>query len=240
MSKAQKYLNQARSAANEQFAHADGQFDDSSAFGDNRFPRQTGNFAQASGNGMSANASAPTSQPYVINVTNASGGAIPNVDVLGSYEKLGISANWVAGNYVDGSITISSGTPGVTYQQMLYQFQNQPFAVGLTYYQSATANQVLQTLQIVTKDANGNEAKRPIVPTIDPYQYQSNIVPIKQGYNVDGYTKITIASVLASATVSFQIYPVDKINVAAGLSGSSVAKTYSDPGIVKAQEVVLK
>jgi hypothetical protein len=231
-----RYLAAARANAHENFVNADGQFDDAASFGGNRFASANGNFAMASGMG----ASAPTSQPYVVNVTSASGVAVANVDVLGSNQYLGKSANWVNGNYVDGGITISSGTPGVTYQEMLYQFQQQPFAVGLTYYQSATTNQVLQTLQIVTKDANGNEAKRPIVPTIDPYQYQTGIVPIKQGYNVDGFTKITIASVLPTGAITFQFYPADKINVAAGLSGSSVAKTYSDPGIVKAQEIVLK
>jgi hypothetical protein len=45
---------------------------------------------------------------------------------------------------------------------------------------------------------------------------------------------------LATASITFQFYPADKINVANGLSGSSVAKSYSDPGIVKAQEIVLK
>lgn len=238
MSNVKKYLANARANAHETFVNADGQFDDRTAFGGNRFRGTSNNFSNATGGDMVA--SAPTSQPYVVNVVSTSGAAVADFAILGSYEFLGISANWVNGNYVNGSVTISSGTPGVTYQQMLYQFQNQPFAVGLTYYQSATANQVLQTLQIVTKDANGNESKRPIVPTIDPYQFQTGIVPIKQGYNVDGYTKIVIASVLANASIAFQIYPADKINVAAGLAGSSVAKTYSDPGIVKAQEIVLK
>ena len=235
-SNVKRYLANARANAHENFANADGAFDDASAFGGNRFASANGNFAMASGMGSAA----PTSQPYVINVTSTSGSAVANFDILGSNQYLGKSANWTNGNYVDGSVTISSGTPGVTYQEMLFQFQQQPFAVGLTYFQSATANQVLQTLQIVTKDANGNEAKRPIVPTIDPYQYQNGIVPIKQGFNVDGFTKITIASVLANASIAFQFYPADKINVAAGLSGSSVAKSYSDPGIVKAQEIVLK
>lgn len=238
MSNVKKYLDNARSKAHESFVNADGQFDDRTAFGGNRFRSAAGSFAMATGSEMAA--SAPTSQPYVINVTSTSGAAVADFPILGSFEFLGNSANWSAGNYVDGSITISSGTPGVTYQQMLYQFQTQPFAVGLTYVQSATTNQVLQTLQIVTKDANGNEAKRPINPTIDPYQFQPGIVPIKQGYNVDGFTKIVIAQVLATATIQFQIYPADKINVAAGLAGSPVAKTYSDPGIVKAQEIVLK
>lgn len=236
MSNVKRYLQNARNNAAANYANADGQFDDVTAFGGNRFASANGNSAMASGMAPSA----PTSQPYVINVTSTSGSAVSNFDILGSNQYLGKSANWTNGNYVDGSVTISSGTPGVTYQEMLYQFQQQPFAVGLTYYQSATANQVLQTLQIVTKDANGNEAKRPIVPTIDPYQYQNGIVPIKQAYNVDGFTKITIASVLATASITFQFYPADKINVANGLSRSSVAKSYSDPGIVKAQEIVLK
>lgn len=229
-----KYLEAAKSSNMGGYANADGQFNGND-FGQNGFSEAAG-YSRASGNGGGA----PTSQPYVINVTSTSGAAVSNFDILGSNSALGNSANWTNGSYVDGSITISSGMAGVTYQEMLYQFQQKPFSVGLTYFQSATANQVTQPLQIVVKDANGNEAKRPMVPTIDPYQFQNGIVPIKQGYNVDGFTKMVISSILANATIQFQIYPSDKIDVAAGLGGAPVAKAYGDPGIVKAQTIKLQ
>ena len=235
-----KYLADARANANQKFANADGRLDDATLAGANAF-RGMGGYSSADGGNPGVRNSAPTSQPYVVNVTSTSGAAVADFAILGSNTYLyGGTGTWTNGSLVVGSITISSGTPGVTYQQMLAQFQNQPFAVGMTYYKSATANQVDQVLQIQTKDANGNESKMPIVPTTDPYQYQSGIIVLNNQFVVDGWTSLIVASVLANATITFQFYPADKINLTRGLENKSVGATFSDPGIVKAQEVVVK
>lgn len=120
---------------------------------------------------------------------------------------------------------------------MLYQFMVSPYSTGLTYIQSATTNQVLETISVNTKDANGNIAQKVFVPTIDPYQFQSTIIAMKFGYRIDGYTKLIIQSVLANATVKLYFYPADNINLARGLAGRPVSREYGSPGIVKAQTV---
>jgi hypothetical protein len=117
---------------------------------------------------------------------------------------------------------------------------NNPYSVGLTYIQSATTGQVLETLSLNTKDANGNEAQKSLVPTIDPYQQQSDIIAMKYPYRIDGFTKIIIRNILANATVKLYFYPADNINLARGLSGRPVSKQYGNPGIVRNQTVVLK
>jgi hypothetical protein len=231
-----QYLNDARNASSQKFANADGNFDNTMS---------AGAFANASGyanaSGAQSNRKAPTSMPYVINVTSTSGAAVQDFAILGANTYVyGGTGTWVNGSLVVGSITISSGTPGVTYQQMLAQFQQQPFTCGLTYYKSATTNQVDQVVQIVQKDATGMESKMPIVPTTDPYQFQSGIIVMENQYNVDGWTSLVIASVLANATITFQLYQSEKINLARGLEANSVQAGYSNPGIVKAQEVVVK
>jgi len=233
----QKYIDAAKNNT-AQFANFDGSFDVAPSTNSNVFANASGMYRNAAGMAGSA----PTSQPYVINVTNASGAAIADVVLLGSYTYLQNppGGTWSNGSLTIGSITISSGTPGITYQQMLNQFSNKPFLCGLTYYQSATAAQVSKVLTIKTKDANGNEQKMPIVPTTDPYQFQSGIIPLRNAYTVDGFTDITIAEVLASTTVSFQFYPADKIDPTKGLTSSNIASQYSDPGIVKAQPVTVQ
>jgi hypothetical protein len=123
---------------------------------------------------------------------------------------------------------------------MLYQFMQNPFSVGLTYLQSATANQVLETLAINTRDANGNEAQKTLVPTIDPYQQQSTIVAMRYGFRIDGFTKVIISNILANATVKLYFYPSDNINLARGLSGRPVSEAFGNPGIVKAQTIKLQ
>lgn len=224
-----KYLSDAQNRAHESFANADGFFDDDLSFTAGE------DFFNAEGSPSMGAPSAPTSQPYIITLTNT-GAAVSNFEVLGSYEFIN-NAGFVGGSLTIGSVTISSAIPNVTYQQMLYQFMVSPYSTGLTYIQSATANQVLETISVNTKDANGNIAQKVFVPTIDPYQFQSTIIAMKYGYRIDGYTKLIIASILANATVKLYFYPADNINLARGLAGRPVSREFGSPGIVKAQSI---
>lgn len=233
MANLNRYFSEARGQVNERYSNMNGSFvDDANFAGDD--------FFQANGQGAGMSASAPTSQPYIVNVTSVGTAAVPNFAVLGSYEFINNAGFTAGGDLVVGDVTISSGISGITYREMLYQFMQNPFTVGLTYLQSATANQVLETLAINTRDANGNEAQKTLVPTIDPYQQQSNIVAMRYGFRIDGFTKVVISSVLAGATVKLYFYPSDNINLARGLSGRSVSEAFGNPGIVKAQEIRLK
>ena len=229
MANIRKYLADARANANENFSNMSGNFVDDANFVED-------GFFGANGGGVSA----PTSQPYIIQVTSTSGSAVNNFAVLGSYEFINNVGFTAGGDLVIGSITISSGISGVNYREMLYQFMQNPYSVGLTYLQSATANQVLETLAVNTRDANGNEAQKTLVPTIDPYQQQSNIIAMRYGYRIDGFTKIKISSVLANATLKLYFYPSDNINLARGLSGRPVSEAFGNPGIVKAQTIKLQ
>ena len=228
MSNIRKYLADAQNRAHEGFVNADGFFDDDLSFtaGEDFFGADGGNMGAPS---------APTSQPYIITITNT-GSAVANFDVLGSYQYIN-NAGFSSGSLTIGSVTISSAIPNVNYQEMLYQFMNSPYSVGLTYIQSATSNQVLETISVNTKDANGNIAQKVFVPTVDPYQFQSTIIAMKYGYRIDGYTKLIIANILANATLKLYFYPADNINLARGLAGRPVSREFGSPGIVKAQSV---
>jgi hypothetical protein len=164
-----KYLSDAQNRAHESFANADGFFDDDLSFTAGE------DFFGADGSQSMGAPSAPTSQPYILTITNT-GAAVSNFEVLGSYEYIN-NTGFSGGSLTIGSVTIASAIPNVTYQQMLYQFMNSPFSTGLTYIQSATTNQVLETISVNTKDANGNIAQKVFVPTVDPYQFQSTITP---------------------------------------------------------------
>jgi len=231
MSNIRKYLADAQNRANEGFLNADGFFDDDLNFtaGDD--------FMSANGNDAMP-AAAPTSQPYIIQVANT-GSAVSSFDVLGSYEYIN-NAGFSNGSLTIGNVTITSAIPNVTYQQMLYQFMNNPFSVGLTYIQSASSTQLLETISVQTKDANGNLAQKPLVPTVDPYQQQTTVLAMRYGYRIDGYTKLILNQVLASTTVKLYLYPADNINLARGLSGRAVSKDFSSPGIVRAQTVKIQ
>jgi len=230
MSNVRKYLANAQRNAMESFSNADGFIDNDLSF--------TGeDFFNAEGMG---GGNVQTSQPYIVNVTSTSGSAVQNFEILGSYQYINNAGFTAGGDLVIGSITISSGISDVTYQEMLYQFMNNPYSVGLTYLQSATANQVLETLSVNTRDANGNLAQKTLVPTIDPYQQQTNIIAMKYAYRIDGFTKIILRQVLANATVKLYFYPADNINLARALGGNSVSRQFGTPPVTNGQTIRIK
>ena len=230
MSNVRKYLANAQRNAMESFSNADGFIDNDLSFtGDDFFN------AEGMGGG-----NVQTSQPYIVNVTSTSGSAVQNFEILGSYQYINNAGFTAGGDLVIGSITISSGISDVTYQEMLYQFMNNPYSVGLTYLQSATANQVLETLSVNTRDANGNLAQKTLVPTIDPYQQQTTIIAMKYAYRIDGFTKIIIRQVLANATVKLYFYPADNINLARALGGQSVSRQFGTPPVTNGQTIRIK
>ena len=230
MSNVRKYLANAQRNAMESFSNADGFIDNDLSF--------TGeDFFNAGGMG---GGNVQTSQPYIIDITSTSGSAVTNFEVLGSYQYINNAGFQTNGDLVIGSITISSGISDVNYREMLYQFMNNPYSVGLTYIQSATANQVLETISVNTRDSNGNLAQKTLVPTIDPYQQQTNIIAMKYAYRIDGFTKLILRQVLANATVKLYFYPADNINLARALGGNSVSRQFGTPPVTNGQTIKLK
>lgn len=231
MSNIRKYLSDAQNSVMEKFVGADGFIDDDLSFtGDDFF----------NANGGSVQQSVQTSQPYIIDITSTSGAAVSNFEVLGSYQYINNAGFTAGGDLVLGSITISSGISDINYREMLYQFMNNPFSVGLTYIQSVTANQVLETLSVNTRDANGNLAQKTLVPTIDPYQQQTTVIAMKYAYRIDGFTRITIRQVLANASLKLYFYPADNINLARALGGNAVSKQFGTPPVTNGQTIRIK
>ena len=168
--KMSKYFADARTAANEDFNSMNGS-----------------DYLNASG-GSSAGLGGATSQPYILNIANGAAPNLANVVVGGAYTNLQ-ATNF--GNVA--AVAITMGIASLTYGEFLYQTMNKPFVVGATYLSSANASQVLETLTIAQKDINGNESSKVIVPTIDPYQQQTDKVVIAFNWKFDGFTSVTIS-----------------------------------------------
>ena len=226
-------MQEANFSAHEKWNNADGFVDSDLQFTAND------NYMGADAQGMGYSP-APQAQPYIIQVSNASATAVANFDVLGAYQYIN-NTGFNNGSLTISNCVISSAISNVTYQEFLYQSMNSPFSVGLTYLESvtSTAGQVTQTLTLNTRDANGNQALKTLVPTIDPYQQQSTIIAMKQYYRIDGFTKLTIATVLASAVFRLHFYPSDNINIARGLAGKAVSRQYGSPNIVRSSVAVV-
>ena len=227
-------MQDARNFANESYLNADGFIDD-----DLQFTAEQ-DFFSADGMPMNNGGAVPVSQPYIITVSNSTAGAVSNFDVLGAYQYLQ-NAGFSGGNLTISGVTISSGISNVNYQQFLYQSMNSPFSVGMTYIQSVAGStaQITQPLTLNTQDANGNQALKTLVVTIDPYQQQQGVVAVKQLYRIDGFTKITISTVLPSAVFQMQFYPADNINLSRGLAGRPASRQFGNPNIVKSSVAVV-
>ena len=247
-----KYFSQAQNEANENFFNYDGyeydEFDDFDAdldsfddfddydgddFDGDDFDDYDGDdYQNASGRQQT-----PTSQPYIVVIknTNTATNSTP-VTILGAYTNIGsTSPNY--NNYA--AISIQMGISGLTYSEFLYQSMNKSFMVGLTYLQSSTANQVLETITIITKDINGNEAQKVLIPTIDPYQQQNTIIALKFAYKIDGFTSLVISSILKDTTAKIYFYPSETISDSRALSGRKPLANYGNPNVVKGDTLKL-
>jgi len=237
------YFSDAQDDANDNFFNYDGDdydydYDDDYDFvEDDEFDGFDGDdddaFDMASGGGGIAT---PTSQPYIVVIKNTSASVAHPVTILGSYSTLAQSSpNWQ--NSV--AISITMGISGITYGEFLYQAMNKPFVCGLTYLQSSTANQVLETLTLIQKDVNGNESQKTLVPTIDPYQQQATIIALKFSYKIDGFTSVVLSALLGGATAKLYFYPAETSSIARTLTGRRAVSGYGNPNIVKSDKVVL-
>ena len=217
----EKYFNEVRENASNDFLSFDGAFE----FSNDGYGFSDYNNAD----GIGGTLSAPTSQPYIVNVQNTNTTtAISNVTILGAYSNIGQTAP-AYGNSTGISITM--GIANITYTEFLYQSMNKPFSVGLTYLSSATAAQVLETLTITQKDVNGNVASKVLTPTIDPYQYQDTKVAFKFEYRIDGFTNMVISSVLANATLKIYFYPSETVATSRALAGRRAVQEYGNPRV---------
>tara|TARA_R110002050_G_scaffold300823_1_gene473687 strand:- start:11963 stop:12688 length:726 start_codon:yes stop_codon:yes gene_type:complete len=226
-----KYFAQAEEEANESYLNyggypaVDADFDDyvEAAGGSTQMLNQTGG-------GMGG---APTSQPYIITISNSTTNAVAS-NVIGK-----AFANITAtGNGVNTGVDYTMGVSGTTYVEFLYQQLNKPFIVGLTYVDASSQAQALKTLQLKVRDTNGNVQQRTIVPTVDPYQQQNDILAIRQSWRWDGFTSIAV-DLNASASATFYFYPSENVNLTRGLAGQSVARGYGNPNVVRQDKVVL-
>jgi hypothetical protein len=217
----EKYFNEVRENASNDFLSFDGAFE----FSNDGYGFSDYNNAD----GIGGTLSAPTSQPYIVNVQNTNTTtAISNVTILGAYSNIGQTAP-AYGNSTGISITM--GIANITYTEFLYQSMNKPFSVGLTYLSSATAAQVLETLTITQKDVNGNVASKVLTPTIDPYQYQNDKVAFKFEYRIDGFTNMVISSVLAATTLKIYFYPSETVATSRALAGRRAVQEYGNPRV---------
>jgi len=185
--------------------------------------------------GTAASPAAAVAPTYIIQISNSSAATYTGgFDVLGAFQYLfGSNGTWLNGSFTLNGITISSVFTTVSYQQILFSTQAQPFQVGAVYLQSITgnANQVSDVYTLTTQSTAGETYSRPIKPFINPNQYQNTITYNNSAFVVNGYTKLTWTNIYASAVFQISFFPAAVVDPAQALNGASVQSNYVAPNV---------
>lgn len=159
------------------------------------------------------NASSMVSDPYVIQYVNTTTAAVTAV-------LFGFNDYSIASNFGNPAAVVITNLQGGTYGRLLTQSNNKAFKIGKFRFQSTTASQLSQTLQLNHVDANGKQYSTPLNLSIarDAYQQQSDILDVTKPVTVDGNTYVTF-TLQGSTTFVISMFPVTVMSSKAALNG---------------------
>lgn len=223
------YFRNAKDYVNETFLSADGGWEDADAW-ENAFGDEMPADAIQTAAAADPMAQKGQSQPYIITLT-AGTADVTDVELLDA--GLRQFASTVSG------ITFSYDISGITYQQFLASIASgKPFEVGQIRLSASNASssvavqQVQETVTVSEKDINGNSFAKPLIPSLDAYQYTQTIIDLYHRFLVDALTSVKIKNVYANTTLRVYLYPSAKVNqfkqLKAQAQSSGVTK-YGDP-----------
>lgn len=173
-----------------------------------------------------AGAKASSPSPYQISITNSTAGQL--TAIIFGYNKYLLSTNF--GSAV--GIEVVPSQANVSYLELLQQSASQPFETSLIRIQSSNTTQVTQIINVVNKDANGQECTIPVITQsyFSANQFQSGIIDVPYSLKIDGNAYLQYP-VLANTTVVMTFFPKEKINPARNLGGKSQTKVYGSPAV---------
>lgn len=235
--KKSQYFADALESVNENYLGADSGWEGA----DDNFESADDEFNYAFGDELEADASSAKkmnsgqSQPYTITLKNTTTVDIANVTILGAGAAIlgGFAVAGVVFGYEPTTLTyaefLSSIVSGKVFQV------GQLRLIGSNLAESIVEQQVLTSLNITTKDPNGNQVQMSFIPEYDSYQFRSNQTDVYYKFNVDALTSIVLATLYASTTLKLRLYPASKINQFGQLRGATAAVSkYSNPKVNKA------
>jgi hypothetical protein len=159
------------------------------------------------------------SDPYVIQYENTTVGNL--TAILFGYNDYFNQPNF--GN--PAGITITNLQTGTIagYGRLVAQSNNKFFKIGKWRFQSTSAGQLSQTLQIFHVDANGKQYSTPLNLSIarDAYQQQNDILDVTKTVTIDGNSYVSF-TLLAGVTLVISMFPVEVLSGKAKLNGGSL------------------
>lgn len=173
------------------------------------------------------------SQPYIIQVSNASAATVSDFDLWGAiiYSQQPAYPFNADGSQTRGAITLSTTYPSpVTYQTMLQQSNTGVFTVGWTHLEvlSGPNGQISLPWTLKTFDINSAFARRSLPNPTPGTQFQAGVKDNYTPYDIDGSTTLGM-TILGSAVFLMYFYPVANINLSRSLLGQNSSRTFSPP-----------
>jgi hypothetical protein len=216
------YFAQAKEYANQKFLGADGWGAD-------------GDWENAFGQELPADATGmpeePTvqvaSQPYILTLTAGSIN-VTDVQVLNAALR--------QFNPTSAGVTFAYSIPGITYTQFLAAIATgKSFKVSQVRLSASNSSnsvaiqQVQETVSISQNDLNGNTLGKPLIPSLDSYQYSQTIIDMFYDFDVDGMTSMIISTLYANTTLKIYLYPSARVNQFKQLQGAVPVSNYGNP-----------
>jgi len=175
------------------------------------------------------------SQPYTVILQNTTTTDISNVIILDAAARFA--------NFAVSGVSFSYEPTVITYGQFLGSIVsgkvfrcNQMRLIASNVSSSVVEQQVLTSVDIETKDPNGNLVRMSFIPEYDSYQFRANQTDVWYNFNVDALTKITVSTLYASTTLKIRLFPGVKLNQFKQLRGGagSAVSRYKSPNVNKA------
>lgn len=180
----------------------------------------------------------PSADPIILTITNNTAAAVTDFPIFGAAEFLNGNnggGSWSsAGDFTLRNVTISSGYSAVSYQQILDNTRNNPFAAGSVYLESISGNaqQVSDVYQLTSVTNDGTSFTKPIKPYKDTMQLNSTATYNNKEFNIGSMTKMTWRTIYASAVFQISIWPYQEINPSQALNRGNVNQQFARPQIV--------
>lgn len=163
------------------------------------------------------------SKPIKLKIVNTTTTAIANLVIFNANAAIGLGAG---GTTSGVTFTIVNSADGL-YSTLLGEIMVKPFRVGKTQLISSTSNQLNESLTVEYKNADGRDYREVLDIELSEMQQQTDRVSNKEEYDINGSTKITLSSLLASATLYINFYPRQIRNT--GVFNKSVDQSFSAP-----------
>lgn len=145
------------------------------------------------------------SKPIKLKVVNTTTVAKSNVVLFNANAAIGGAT---AGTVSGVTITVINSADGL-YATLLGEIFNKPFRVGKTEIVSTTAAQLNESVTVEYISASGKDYREVLDISVSEFQYTQTKVTNKENWDINGSTKVTISSLLASETIYMNFYPME-------------------------------